>query len=62
LIKEIHDIKKVQVEQAARLDNHTAVAVNQDESAFPEPNIRKQCRVLEAMSEEQYKLFRVLLI
>jgi len=62
LIKEIHDIKKVQVEQAARLDNHTAVAVNRDESAFPEPNIRKQCRVLEAMSEEQYKLFRVLLI
>ncbi|PKY47385.1 hypothetical protein RhiirA4_421353 [Rhizophagus irregularis] len=58
LIKEIHDIKKVQVEQAARLDNHTAVAVNRDESAFPEPNIRKQCRVLEAMSEEQYKLFR----
>ncbi|CAB5388123.1 unnamed protein product [Rhizophagus irregularis] len=58
LIKEIHDIKKVQVEQAARLDNHMAVAVNRDESAFPEPNIRKQCRVLEAMSEEQYKLFR----
>ncbi|CAB4376860.1 unnamed protein product [Rhizophagus irregularis] len=28
LIKEIHDIKKVQVEQAARLNNHTAVAVN----------------------------------
>jgi hypothetical protein len=53
LVEEVRNIKKAQSRN---------IAVNRDESVSPEPTVGSQRKVLEDMTDEQFKTFRVLLI